>query len=141
VVVIEEVDHAPDSWLCYPENQSVNTLREVYVTLVKKAGGDPFAGRKIYSLLIEEFLDASVECHSPCLLMGHEPYSTLGWRIAESIKPQILNYGLLNEREYAKMYEDLKQLSLDSKSFVTYARACLALSGVDKSWLCEHEKS
>lgn len=63
VVVIEEVDHAPDSWLCYPENQSVNTLREVYVTLVKKAGGDPFAGRKIYSLLIEEFLDASVECY------------------------------------------------------------------------------
>jgi hypothetical protein len=49
VVVIEEVDHAPDSWLCYPENQSVNTLREVYVTLVKKAGGDPFAGRKIYT--------------------------------------------------------------------------------------------
>jgi hypothetical protein len=75
------------------------------------------------------------------LLMGHEPYSTLGWRIAESIKPQILNYGLLNERKYAKMYEDLKQLSLDSKSFVTYARACLALSGVDKNWLCEHEKS
>jgi hypothetical protein len=41
VVVIEEVDHAPDSWLCYPENQNV--------TLVKKAGGDPFAGRKIYT--------------------------------------------------------------------------------------------
>jgi hypothetical protein len=127
VVVIEEVDHAPDSWLCYPENQSVNTLREVYVTLVKKAGGDPFAGRKIYSLLIEEFLDASVECYSPCLLMGHEPYSTLGWRIAESLKPQILNYGLLNEHEYAKMYEDLKQLSLDSKSFVTYARLFSAI--------------
>jgi hypothetical protein len=54
--------------------------------------------------------------------MGHEPYNTLGWRIAESLRPQILGFGLLSEQEYAKMYDDLKQLSLDSKSFVTYAR-------------------
>ena len=121
-VIVEELDHAPDSWLCHPENSSVNTLREIYVALVKKAGGDPFAGRKIYSLLVEESLNPIVECHSPCLLMGHEPFSTLGWRIAESLKPQILNYGLLNEQEYAKLRDDLKTLSLDSKSFVTYAR-------------------
>jgi ubiquinone/menaquinone biosynthesis C-methylase UbiE len=121
-VVIEELDHAPDSWLCYPENQSVDTLREVYVTLVKKAGGDPFAGRKIYRMLVEESFDARVECNSPCLLMGHEPYNTLGWRIAESLKPQILSYGLLSEQEYVKMHKDLKHLSTDNKSFVTYAR-------------------
>jgi ubiquinone/menaquinone biosynthesis C-methylase UbiE len=121
-VVIEELDHAPDSWLCYPENQSVITLREIYVALVKKAGGDPFAGRKIYRLLVEESFDASVECNSPCLLMGHEPYNTLGWRIAESLKPQILGYGLLSDQEYEKMFNDLKQLSIDNKSFVTYAR-------------------
>lgn len=121
-VVIEELDHAPDSWLCYPENKSVDTLREVYVTLVKKVGGDPFAGRKIYRLLAEESFDASIECNSPCLLMGHEPYNTLGWRIAESLKPQILGFGLLSDQEYAKMYDDLKQLSNDGKSFVTYAR-------------------
>jgi len=122
VVVIEELDHAPDSWLCYPENKSVDTLRETYVTLVRKVGGDPFAGRKIYRLLVEESFDASVECNSPCLLMGHEPYNTLGWRIAESLKPQILGLGLLSYQEYTKMYDDLKQLSYDGKSFVTYAR-------------------
>jgi ubiquinone/menaquinone biosynthesis C-methylase UbiE len=121
-VIIEELDHAPDSWLCYPENQSVNTLMEIYVTLVRKAGGDPFAGRKIYPLLVEESFDTSIECNSPCLLMGHEPYNTLGWRIAESLKPQILNYGILSEKEYAKLYQDLQQLSMDNKSFVTYAR-------------------
>jgi len=121
-VIIEELDHAPDSWLCYPENKSVSDLREIYVGLVKKAGGDPFAGRKIYRLLVEEMLDTSVECNSPCLLMGHEPYNTLGWRIAESLKPQILDYGILSEKEYAKLYQGLKNLSLDNKSFVTYAR-------------------
>ncbi len=122
IVVIEELDHAPDSWLCHPENQSVRTLQETYVTLVKKAGGDPFAGRKIYRLLVEESFDTSIECNSPCLLMGHEPYNTLGWRIAESLKPQILSYGILSEQEFKKMYNGLKNLSLDRKSFVTYAR-------------------
>jgi SAM-dependent methyltransferase len=121
-IIIEELDHASDSWLCYPESQSVNTLREVYVALVQKAGGDPLAGRKVYRLMVEESLDASVECNSPCLLMGHEPYNTLGWRIAESLKPQIQSYGLLSEREYGRLYSDLKELSMDKKSFITYAR-------------------
>lgn len=122
VVVIEELDHAPDSWLCYPENKSVKALRDIYVDLVNKAGGDAFAGRKIYSLMVEESLDATVECHSPCLLMGHSPYNTLGWRIAESLKPQIQSYGLLSEQEYDSMYYELKRLSTDKKSFITYAR-------------------
>lgn len=121
-IIIEELDHASDSWLCYPENQSVNTLRDIYVDLVKKSGGDPFAGRKIYNMMVEESLDASVECNSPCLLMGHEPYNTLGWRIAESLKPQIQSYGLLTDQEYDRMYNDLKRLSTDKKSFITYAR-------------------
>lgn len=121
-IIIEELDHAPDSWLCYPERQCVNILREVYVALVKKAGGDPFAGRKIYSLMVEECLDASIECNSPCLLMGHEPYNTLGWRIAESLKPQIQSFGLLTDQEYDRLYNELKRLSADKKSFITYAR-------------------
>ncbi|MEP0825269.1 MAG: class I SAM-dependent methyltransferase, partial [Nitrososphaera sp.] len=29
-IIIEELDHAPDSWLCYPENHAVNTLRDIY---------------------------------------------------------------------------------------------------------------
>jgi ubiquinone/menaquinone biosynthesis C-methylase UbiE len=121
-IVIEELDHAPDSWLCFPENPSVRILREVYVALVEKAGGDPFAGRKIYSLMVEESLNASVECNSPCLLMAHEPYSTLGWRMAESLRPQIRINGLLNETEYSNLYKQLKLLSTDKKSFITYAR-------------------
>jgi ubiquinone/menaquinone biosynthesis C-methylase UbiE len=121
-IIIEELDHAPDSWLCYPDSQSVNALREIYFTLVKKAGGDPFAGRKIYSLMVEESLNAGVECNSPCLLMGHEPYNTLGWRIAESLKPQIESYGLLSEQEYGRLRSELKRLSTDKKSFITYAR-------------------
>ncbi len=72
--------------------------------------------------MVEESLEANLECNSPCLLMGHEPYNALGWRIAESLKPQIMSYGLLSENEYDRLYKDLKQLSIDKKSFITYAR-------------------
>lgn len=126
-VLIQELDHAPGSWLCYPENEVFNTLRRVYVSLVKKAGGDPVAGRKLYKLLTEEFFDTNVECYSPCILMGQEPYSSLGWQLAESLKPQILEQGLQTEQEYSKMYQGLKDLAKSKGSFVTYSRLFSAL--------------
>ena len=121
-MVIQELDHAPGSWLCYPEDSNVEALREVFVKLLKSSGGDPLAGRKLYKLLVDESLDADVSCYSPCLLMGHEPYSTLGWRIMESLKPQLLGQGLLDRKEYAKLYKGLKRLSKSMDAFVTYAR-------------------
>jgi hypothetical protein len=121
-IMIQDLDHAPGSWMCYPESKVVDTLRKVYVALIKKGGADPMAGRKLYKLMIDESFDANVECYSPCILMGREPYSSLGWQLAESIKPQILEYGLQSEREYVEMYEGLKALSRDKGSFVTYSR-------------------
>ena len=121
-VMIQDLDHAPGSWLCYPENKFVETLREVYVALIKNGGGDPLVGRKLYKLLMDESLKASVDCYSPCILMGKEPYSSLGWQLAESIKPQILEQRLQNEKEYAMMYEGLKTLAKQKGSFVTYSR-------------------
>jgi ubiquinone/menaquinone biosynthesis C-methylase UbiE len=122
IVMIQDLDHAPGSWLCYPENKVFNTLRKVYVALLKKGGGDPLAGRKLYKLVIDESFDANVDCYSPCILMGQEPYSSLGWQLAESIKPQILEHGLQSKQEYAKMYEGLKRLANDKGSFVAYSR-------------------
>jgi ubiquinone/menaquinone biosynthesis C-methylase UbiE len=121
-VLVQDLDHAPGSWLCYPENEAFNMLREVYVALIIKAGGDPIAGRKLYKLLIDESMDVDVECYSPCILMGQEPYSSLGWQLAESLRPQISKYALQSEREYAKMDEGLKKLASDRGSFVAYSR-------------------
>jgi ubiquinone/menaquinone biosynthesis C-methylase UbiE len=126
-VMIQELDHAPGSWLCYPENEVFNTLRKVYVALIRKAGGDALAGRKLYKLLTDEFFDANVECYSPCILMGQEPYSSLGWQLAESIRPEILTYGLQSEQEYSNMYEGLKKLAREEGTFVAYARLFSAL--------------
>ncbi len=122
IVMIQDLDHAPGSWLCYPENKVFNTLRKVYVELLKKGGGDPLAGRKLYKLLFQESFVANVDCYSPCIVMGQEPYSSLGWQLAESIKPQILRHGLQNEQEYTRMYEGLKALAKDRGSFVAYSR-------------------
>lgn len=121
-VMIQDLDHAPGSWLCYPENKAINTLRKVYVALLKKRGGDPLVGRKLYKLLIDESFYANVDCYSPCILMGQGPYSSLGWQLAESIKPEILEQSLQSEQEYARMYEGLKRLANDKGSFVAYSR-------------------
>ncbi|MDQ3851642.1 MAG: methyltransferase domain-containing protein [Thermoproteota archaeon] len=121
-IMIQDLDHAAGSWLCYPENKVVNTLRKVYVALIKKGGGDPLVGRKLYKLLIDNSLNANVDCYSPCILMGREQYSSLGWQLAESIKPQILEHGLQSEQDYAKMYQGLRTLAKNKGSFVTYSR-------------------
>jgi ubiquinone/menaquinone biosynthesis C-methylase UbiE len=122
IVMIQDLDHAPGSWLCYPENKVFNTLRELYVALLRRGGGDPLAGRKLYKLLVDESFEANVDCYSPCVLMGQEPYSSLGWQLAESIKPQIFKYSLQSEQEYAEMYKGLRALAKDKGSFVAYSR-------------------
>lgn len=121
-VIIQELDHSEDSWLCYPHEECVNILREAFIALVKKSGGDPLSGRRLYKMLVDESLDSRVECSSPCLMMGHEPYCSLGWRIAESLKPQILLHKLMTEKEYERLYTELKRLAGKKDHFVTYAR-------------------
>src|SRR3712207_6568316 len=95
---------------------------EIYTLSLHDALPISLAGRKLYKLMIDESLKSSVDCYSPCILMGEEPYSSLGWQLAESIKPQILEQGLQNEQEYSKMYEGLKTLANQKGSFVTYSR-------------------
>jgi hypothetical protein len=59
--------------------------------------------------------------------MGKKPYSSLGWQLAESIKPQILEHRLQREQEYANMYQELRTLAKNKGSFVTYSRLFSAL--------------
>jgi hypothetical protein len=56
------------------------------------------------------------------LRMGYEPYSSLGWRIMDSLKPQFLATGVLDRSEFAKMREGLQKLAERRDAFVTYAR-------------------
>jgi 2-polyprenyl-3-methyl-5-hydroxy-6-metoxy-1,4-benzoquinol methylase len=121
-MVIQELDHSPGSWLCYPTDRNVEALRKAFVALLKKSGGDPLAGRKLYRLMVQESLTADVSCFSPCLRMGHEPYNSLGWRIMDSLKPQLLATGVLNKKEFTIMHESLRKLADRKDALVTYAR-------------------
>ena len=121
-VIIQELDHAADSWLSHPARDSFEVLRRCYTRIVREMGGDPLAGRKLYKLFIDASLDASVDCTSPCIRMGRGPYNVLGWRLAESLRPKILSLGLLTAREYSCLLRDLKEMSGDRNSFATYAR-------------------
>lgn len=121
-IIVQELDHAPDSWLSYPKRKSVDTLKKLYVKLVKTAGGDPYSGRKLYKMFVDQDLDSTIESYSPCLVMGREPYNSLGWKIAQSLRPQILSLDLMDKKEFDDMLNDLKEMSKDPHSFVLYAR-------------------
>lgn len=121
-VIIQELDHAPGSWLCHPRDKNVEALRRAYVALLKKTGGDPLAGRKLYSLLVQESEEVQVSCFSPCLRMGYEPYSTLGWRIMDSLRAQLIKQQILSKSEFEKMHKGLESLAARKDAFVTYAR-------------------
>lgn len=122
VIVIQELDHAPNSWMSYPKSEAVARLQKIYVALIRRLGGDPLAGRKLYGMFLDLGLDSSVECYSPCLVMGKKPFNELGWRIAQSMRPMATSLGIASDAEYAKLMQDLKALSLDRQSFVVYAR-------------------
>ena len=122
MLVIQELDHAPGSWLCYPNDNNVETLRKAFVALLRRTGGDPLAGRKLYGLLVQNSLSTEVSCFSPCLRMGDEPLNSLGWRIMDSLKPQLLGKGILNKSEFAKIRAGLVKLAERKGAFVTYAR-------------------
>ena len=122
IIIIQELDNAPGTWLSYPKKDCVEKLRSTYTSLVKKMGGDPLAGRKLYKLFIDQGLQTEVECHSPCIVMNKTPFNELGWRIADSLKPEILTKKLMSESEFRKLFSDLKAMTKDETCFVTYAR-------------------
>jgi ubiquinone/menaquinone biosynthesis C-methylase UbiE len=121
-MIIQELDHSPGSWLCYPTNRNVEELRKAYVALLRRIGGDPLAGRKLYNLMIQQSLSTEVSCFSPCLRMGYEPLNSLGWRIMDSLKPQLVGRGILTKNEFSKIRNGLVRLAERKDTFVTYAR-------------------
>lgn len=122
MMIIQELDHAQGSWLCYPTDRNVEDLRKAYVTLLRRTGGDPLAGRKLYKLMVEQTMATDVVCFSPCLRMGYEPLNSLGWRIMDSLKPQLLGKRILTKSEFTRIYDGLRRLAERKDAFVTYAR-------------------
>lgn len=121
-VIIQELDHAPNSWLSYPNKPCVEHLRKIYVKLIKKTGGDPLSGRKLYELFLDEGLKTELYCDVPILQMNQKPFNELGWRFAFSLKPHILSNNIMTKPQFEKLFDELKQISKDNMCFVTYAR-------------------
>ena len=122
MIIIQELDHAPGSWLSHPDKPSVEVLRKIYVKLIKKTGGDPFSGRKIYDLFLDEGLQTTLYCQVPILQMTQKPFSELGWMFADSLKSSILSNNFMTESQFEQLFDDLKEISKDKSCFVTYAR-------------------
>ena len=56
VVVVEDADF--DGLFCYPPNSGFDFYADTYREALRRRGGDPTLGRKLYALFIEAGLDA-----------------------------------------------------------------------------------
>ena len=62
VIMIEDSDLT--KWIVEPNDQSVNQLWKWYSGIVRKKGGDPALGRKLYRMFIDQGLNPKVDVYS-----------------------------------------------------------------------------
>jgi ubiquinone/menaquinone biosynthesis C-methylase UbiE len=140
VIVIEELDHG--LWLSYPPDQNIKRLQNAYISLLRLYGSDPFIGRKLYRVFLENDLKPNVGAYSVCVPMGNDKeklvdsknnnnnsnhnsryFSNIGVLMAEVLRENILNNGLMTKQEFDKMLSGLKRYANNSTGLVLYAIA------------------
>lgn len=132
VIVIEELDHG--LWLSHPFDPNLRRLRKAYISLLRIAGCDPFVARKLYGLFLKNGLKPNVAAYSVCVPMGVEKrnsgdgngnicFSNIGVLMAEVLKENLLDNGLMNRSEFDLMVKGLKKYSRNPTGLVLYALA------------------
>lgn len=118
-VAAEENDHG--SWISYPELPQFETLRQLYVNLLKLGGCDELIARKLYKIFFDAGLNPQVAAYSMCVPMNREPFNKIGIMIAEVLKPKILALGIVSEKEFNDLILAAKHYIEDPSGIALYA--------------------
>ena len=111
LMVIQEPDGA--SWNCYPSHPTWDRLKEVILTAFARGGGDFNAGQRTYGLLRQAGLeDIKLRASVVPLPPGH-PYLRLPIQFATSLRPRILDEGLLFEPELDEAIAECERIAQD----------------------------
>jgi ubiquinone/menaquinone biosynthesis C-methylase UbiE len=62
IIMIEDCDLT--HWIVEPNDKYVNELWKWYASIIRKKGGDPSLGRKLYRMFIQQGLDPKVDVYS-----------------------------------------------------------------------------
>jgi ubiquinone/menaquinone biosynthesis C-methylase UbiE len=85
--------------LCYPPHPAFDRLSEIFTIAFSRNGADPHIGRRMGELYRQAGLgDVSVEARARVYPVGHSR-RTIRADLVRSMRPQILDMGLADERE------------------------------------------
>jgi ubiquinone/menaquinone biosynthesis C-methylase UbiE len=99
IIMIEDCDLT--HWIVEPDNKFVNILWKWYSSIIKKKGGNPSLGRKLYKMFIQQGLDPRIDVYSL-------PVTTANSKIWNSI------IDVLNKIDEMKNFEEV--LDIDGNS-------------------------
>jgi hypothetical protein len=91
----------PDTELamCYPPHPAFDRLGEIFTVAFSRNGADPHIGRRMAELYRQAGLkDVAVEARAGVYPAGHSR-RTIRADLVRSMRPQILDMGLVDERE------------------------------------------
>ena len=97
IIALQEPDATP--WNCFPRSDAWDRLKAAILGAFRLGGGDFNAGQRTYSMLHDAGL-RDVELRAAVIgLHNAHPYMRLPIQFANSLKPRILEGGLMTEAE------------------------------------------
>ena len=126
-VAAMEPDHALR--VCYPPHPALQRLCGLLAMAHRQDGADSYVGRRLPHLLATAGMaDIAVEARAPVYPPGH-PQRTLCPDLVRNLRPRILRWGLIDERELDRLdhaarlhLDDPETLSVPVTYFVARAR-------------------
>ncbi len=115
-VVLQEPDTR--SWQCYPDDPAFSRLRDTVIAAFAHGGGDFNAGRHSLQRFRKAGLEDVRARAAVLTLPPGDPYIRLPCQFAASLRPRILEAGLMTERELDAAVAACDRLSRDSRTVV-----------------------
>ena len=110
-----------------PVTAAEQRLCEVVVAVYQHDGADPRLGRGVADLVRDAGLvDIGVQFHADASPIGHSRRTVL-LDLVRSLRPKILERGLLDERELAELHRALSEHLADARTWL--CRSCCSRSG------------
>jgi ubiquinone/menaquinone biosynthesis C-methylase UbiE len=114
VMVIQEPDAA--SWNCFPSHPAWDRLKETILAAFVRGGGDFNVGQRTYNMLRQAGLeDVELRAGVVPLPPGH-PYLRLPIQFATSLRPRILDGGLLSEGELDEALAECERIAQEPET-------------------------
>jgi SAM-dependent methyltransferase len=117
IIAIQEPDAS--CWNVAPPNGSWSTLKAAILAAFRAGGGDFDAGCRTFGMLRTAGLQEISQRNAVLAATGHHPYKRLPLQFAASLRPRILDGGLLSEAQLDSCLSEVTAVADDPASVMT----------------------